>query len=98
MRKHHRRRMEIMHALALSKGGRFQGRFQAPQALGQRLRGEGETSTNTMCPQDCQEWCASQTFLTGQSLQGQPPPRMLCLLSRAAQLAEVKQVVETKLR
>jgi len=24
--------------------------------------------------QDCQEWCASQTFLTGQSLQGQPPP------------------------
>ncbi len=23
--------------------------------------------------QECQEWCASQTFLTGQSLQGQPP-------------------------
>jgi hypothetical protein len=22
---------------------------------------------------DCQEWCESQTFLTGQSLQGQPP-------------------------
>ena len=21
----------------------------------------------------CQEWCVSQTFLTGQSLQGQPP-------------------------
>ena len=48
------------------------------------LRGEGETSTNTVCPQDCQEWCASQTFLTGQSLQGQSPPSMLCLLERAA--------------
>jgi hypothetical protein len=38
------------------------------------LRGKGETSTNTVCPQDCQQWCVSQTFLTGQSLQGQPPP------------------------
>ena len=37
------------------------------------MRGEGETSTNTVCPQDCQEWCESQTFLTGQSLQGPPP-------------------------
>jgi hypothetical protein len=33
---------------------------------------------------NCQEWCASQTFLTGQSLQGQSPPSMLCLLRRAA--------------
>ena len=33
---------------------------------------------------DCQEWCASQTFLTGQGLQGQPPPPiMVCLLERA---------------
>ena len=32
------------------------------------LRGEGETSTNTVRPQDCQEWCASPTFITGQSL------------------------------
>ena len=23
---------------------------------------------------DCQEWCESQTFLTGHSLQGQSPP------------------------
>ena len=48
------------------------------------LWGEGETSTNTMYPQDCQEWCASPTLITGQSRQGQPPPRMFCLLSRAA--------------
>jgi hypothetical protein len=36
---------------------------------------EGETSTNTVCPQDCQEWCATQapTLITGQSRQGQPP-------------------------
>ena len=48
------------------------------------MRGEGETSTNTLCPQDCQEWCSSQTFLTGQSLKGQsPPPIMVCLLERA---------------
>ena len=33
---------------------------------------------------DCQEWCVFQTFLTGQRLQGQYPPRMLCLLERAA--------------
>ena len=33
---------------------------------------------------NCQEWCASQTFLTGQSLQGQSPHSMLCLLRRAA--------------
>jgi len=46
--------------------------------------GGGETSTNTVCPQNCQEWCASQTFLTGQSLQGQSPHSMLCLLRRAA--------------
>jgi hypothetical protein len=43
------------------------------------LRGKGETSTNTVCPQDCQEWCESPTFPTGQSLQGQSPPRILCL-------------------
>ena len=48
------------------------------------LRREGETSTNTVCLQDCQEWCVSPTFITGQSRQGQPPPRMFCLLSRAA--------------
>ncbi len=37
------------------------------------LRGEGETSTYTVCPQDCQEWYTSPTFITGQSRQGQPP-------------------------
>ena len=31
------------------------------------LRGEGETSTNTVCPQDCQERYTSPTFITGQS-------------------------------
>ena len=38
------------------------------------LRGGWETSTNTGCDQDCKEWCTSQTFLTRQSRQGQPPP------------------------
>ena len=35
---------------------------------------------------DSQEWCESQTFLTGHSMQGQspPPPIMVCLLERAA--------------
>ena len=35
--------------------------------------GEGEASTDAVCPQDCQEWCASQEYLIGRSLQGRSP-------------------------
>ena len=31
-----------------------------------------------MCPQDCQEWCASQMFLTGQSLPLRDNPPLEC--------------------
>jgi hypothetical protein len=31
-------------------------------------------SPGAIPPTVCQEWCVSQTFLTGQSLQGQSPP------------------------
>ena len=48
------------------------------------LRGEGETSTDAVCPQDCQEWVTSQAFLTWRSLQGRSPPTMLCLLEQPA--------------
>ena len=32
-------------------------------------------SIDAVCPQDCQEWCASQAFLIGRSLQGRSPLR-----------------------
>ncbi len=46
--------------------------------------GEGETSTNTTCSQGCQEWWASPDVSHWTKSAGTTPPRMFCLLSRAA--------------
>ena len=51
---------------------------------GPRTKPSKSQSTKAFLIRDCQEWCGSQTFLTGQSVQGQSPPSMLCLLERAA--------------
>ena len=51
--------------------------------------GEGETSTNTMCSQGCQEWFASPLVSHWTKSAGTIPPRMFCLLSRAANVRAV---------
>ena len=50
----------------------------------QRCRGRGKRRLIQCIPRTVRNDAHLTTFLTGQSLQGQSPPRMLCLLERAA--------------